>query len=190
MREGSLLSPVRLNMATVLLILANALIYLFELHGNGQAICQAYGLVPGHIEPIALVSSMFLHDPSSYAHIGLNMAFLAVFGTVAERDIGSVAFLVLYFVAGIFGGLLHTVVSTGTLVGASGALYGVMAVAGCLRPRLIGFIVGFGLVNMWSAWSGTSGDVSWGAHIGGMAAGVIFAAIVRMAESEETEAVS
>ena len=185
----------RAPLVTLVLVTLNVLAYLLELAGGGWRVCNAYGLVParfahgGSLEP--LFSSLFLHDPSGLLHLGGNMAFLAVFGAIAEGSLGHLGFLALYLVAGASGGLMHVLVNpaaTDPLVGASGAIFGVMAVAGALRPRLLGFVVAFVALNVWNAFSGGSGEVSFGCHIGGFIAGVLVVAIMRMGGSEALEA--
>jgi membrane associated rhomboid family serine protease len=63
-----------------------------------------------------------------------------------------------------------------------------LAVLGALRPRLLGFIVGFVLVQVWYALAGGGGEVSFGTHIGGFAVGVLFVGIARATGSEALEA--
>ena len=128
-------------LVTLILVALNLAGFALELVDGGSAVCGAYGLVPrafvhgGALEP--LLTSMFLHDPSTWVHLGCNMAFLAVFGAVVESELGSLAFAALYVVAGVAGGLGHVLVDPSSavpLVGASGAIFGVMAVAGAVRP--------------------------------------------------------
>lgn len=180
---------------TILLVAANLFAYLLELSLGGQAICAAFGLVPAHFmksDALApLFSSLFLHDPKNLAHLAGNMAFLALFGTVVERALGGFRFLGLYLFAGAFGGLMHVLVAPGSLdplVGASGAIFGVMAVAGALRPRLLGFVVAFMGLNIWHAFFGGAENVSFGCHIGGFVAGFLVVMVLRAAGSEALEA--
>jgi membrane associated rhomboid family serine protease len=131
-----------------------------------------------------LWTSLLVHDPAGLAHVGLNTAMLAVFGALVERAIGGPALLGLYGLAGAAGGLLHVAVapaSTVPLVGASGAVFGLLAVAATLRPRLAVFAVALGGVEVWHALTGGAGAVSFGAHLGGLAAGVAVAAALRAA---------
>jgi membrane associated rhomboid family serine protease len=78
--------------------------------------------------------------------------------------------------------------ATTPLVGASGAIFGVMAVAGALRPRLLGFIVAFVGINVFHAFAGGSGNVSFGCHIGGFVAGFLVVVLLRAVGSEALEA--
>jgi membrane associated rhomboid family serine protease len=172
--------------ATVALVVLNLLAYLLELAAGGAASCAAHGLVParfvqsGDLGPV--LTQMFLHDPAGLSHIAGNMAFLALFGTLVERSVGGWRFLVLYLGSGVAGGLLHVLVdpaATDPLVGASGAIFGVLAVAGALDRRLLGFAAAFLGLNVWYALAGTGGAVSSADHIGGFAVGTLFALAAR-----------
>jgi membrane associated rhomboid family serine protease len=179
---------------TVLLVAANLLAYRLELASGGQSFCEAFGLVPAHFvhggNLAPLVSSLFLHDPSSLFHIAGNMAFLALFGALVERALGSCRFLALYLLCGVAGALLHVYVnpaSTDPLVGASGAIFGLIAVSAALYPRLIGFAFCFAAINVWHAFFGGGGTVSFGCHLGGFAFGVLVALALRVTDSEILE---
>lgn len=180
---------------TLVLVALNVLVYGLELASGGQAACDAYGLVPAHfahggaLSP--LFTSMWLHDPSTVFHLAGNMLFLALFGAVVERALGSLPFLALYLVSGVAGGLFHVLVGPtdiSPLVGASGAIFGLMAVAGVLRPRLMGFIVSLAGIEIWHAFTGGSGGVSFACHLGGLVAGFVVVAALRAVGSEALEA--
>jgi membrane associated rhomboid family serine protease len=182
-------------LVTIALVLANVLAYLVELSAGGATFCEAHGLVPtrfmssGDLGP--LFASMFLHDPASLWHLGGNMAFLVVFGTIVERAIGSTRFLVVYLAAGVAGALTHVLVNpaaTDPLVGASGALFGIMAVAAVVRPRLVGFVASYAAYNLAELLLGSGGSVSVGCHIGGFVVGVGFVFLARASRSECLEA--
>ena len=178
-------------LVTLFLVALNVAVYGLELAEGGLPFCERFGLVPTHLELSSLVSYAFLHDPGTLVHIGCNLAFLAVFGAVVEAAIGGRWFLALYAIAAVAGGLMHIAVGPGSsepLVGASGAIFGVLAVAAALRPRLLGFAVAFAGVEVWHALAGGSGGVSFGCHLGGFVAGVGFAAVLRVAGSDAFEA--
>jgi membrane associated rhomboid family serine protease len=137
-----------------------------------------------------LFSSLFLHDPSSLVHIAGNMAFLVLFGIIVEGALGHLGFLALYLLAGAAGALLHVAVgptATEPLVGASGAIFGLIAVAGVLRPRLMGFVVAFVGLNVWHAFFGGDGNVSFGCHIGGFCVGFLVIVLLKACDSEVLE---
>lgn len=177
---------------TTSLVTLNVVAFALELAGGGESVCDAYGLVPAHLTASSLVTSMFLHDPAHWLHIGGNMVLLACFAPMVERALGHLRFIGLYMAAGVVGGLLHVVVDPGSLepmVGASGAVFGVLAVAGSMRPKqLLVLVLGFVAENLWYAFSGNGGDVSFGTHLGGFAVGVFVVAVARAAGSEMLEA--
>jgi len=168
-----------LPLITVGLVLANLGAYAFELAGGGLPVCEAYGLVPerllrtGGLAPV--LASTFLHDPTApFTHLLGNMITLMACGLVAEPVLGRARLAALYVASGVIGALLHVAVapeSTISLVGASGAICGVMAIVAALRPHMLGFVGTFVVWNIWWAFTGTSGDVSFAAHLGGFATG-------------------
>jgi membrane associated rhomboid family serine protease len=169
-----------LPLVTLALAVAIVAVFAVELVDDGMGLCQRYGLVPAHPSFEAAITSLFVHDPSGALHVGGNLAFLIVFGVIVERSIGGLG---LFTVAGSAGAALHVLVdpgSTSPLVGCSGALFGVLAVAGVLRPRLLGFVVAFAAINVLHAFTGSDGAVSFGAHLGGFFAGFLVIALARL----------
>jgi membrane associated rhomboid family serine protease len=78
--------------------------------------------------PLTILTSLFLH--SGFAHIALNMFFLYAFGNMVERAIGAGRFLTIYFIAGIASGVACIFFYRNEpvpVVGASGAVYGILA---------------------------------------------------------------
>src|SRR5208337_27528 len=171
---------------TATLVLANVAVFAVELANGVEGTYEAWGLTPAHATAVSLLTSMFLH--AGWVHLVGNMVCLAFAGFVVEWSIGHLAFLALYLVAGVAGGLLHVLVDPTALepmVGASGAICGVLAVMGALRPRLLGFVVGFVLVNVWFALVGGGAGVSFGTHLGGFAVGVLVVAVAKATGREE-----
>lgn len=168
-----------LPVGTVALIAANVGFYALERVSTvaGGDPCAAYGLVPAHFVASSIFTSMFLHDPNTLLHLAGNMFFLAVFGDRVERAIGSVRFALLYILAGIGGALMHVMVDPTAcvpMVGASGAIWGVLAAAAMLYGQAtLVFIAVFFSTNLWYAFTGTGGTVAFGAHIGGFVAGYL-----------------
>ncbi len=162
---------------TIALVAANVAVY---------AACLSGGLVPAHPTVGSILTSMFLHD--GIVHLVGNMIFLAVFGVIVERSIGHMRLLAIYLAAGIGGALMHILVnpaSTDVLVGSSGCIFGIMAVAAVLRPRMLVLVAGFVLLNVWYALAGTGGAVSFGDHLGGFAIGALFVVVARARGSLE-----
>jgi membrane associated rhomboid family serine protease len=121
-----------------------------------------------------LITSAFLH--ASILHIAFNMYFLWLVGSAVEQALGRGRFLLVYFVsalAGSAGALVHT--PTTPVVGASGALFGILGAALVLERQrnyvlggsaaaliVINLILGFTLSN-----------ISIGGHIGGLIGGIL-----------------
>lgn len=81
------------------------------------------------------VTSMFLHG--GFSHLLVNMWGLYLFGTIIAPMLGAKRFLILYFVSGVCGNLLWLLFnwnSYGSVIGASGALFGVMIATAMLYP--------------------------------------------------------
>lgn len=135
---------------TVLLILANVLIFFFQLslgQQGGERFVFTFGMIParlthvlgGDIPVVAAVvplfTSMFLHG--GVLHLLGNMWFLWVFGDNVEDRMGHLRYLVFYLVCGLGAGLTHAFLfphSTIPTVGASGAISGVLGAYLVLFP--------------------------------------------------------
>jgi membrane associated rhomboid family serine protease len=129
---------------TVLLILANVLVFLYQItlppHAS-EAFVRTYALTPrvvqlalqGHHRYtldqglLPFFTSMFLHG--GFLHILGNMWFLWIFGGNVEDRMGSAIYLLFYLVCGLGSGIAQTAFSWGSAVpslGASGAISGVL----------------------------------------------------------------
>ncbi|MEZ5850548.1 MAG: rhomboid family intramembrane serine protease [Hyphomicrobiaceae bacterium] len=163
-------------------------------------------------EGLTLVSYMFLHGDS--IHLAGNMLFLWVFGDNVEDAMGHLKFLVFFLVCGIVGALFHAVsaeygmaamlfktqakgIDPGSipLVGASGAVAGVIAAYLLMHPRVRVWVLAFRFIPLnitaalaLGAWIATqfvmllipdTGPVAWWAHIGGIVAGALLILVMR-----------
>jgi len=141
-----------------------------------------------------ILTSMFLH--ADWLHLGGNMLYLWVFGDNIEDSMGHVRFIIFYLLCGIAAALTYGLMdpeSAVPLVGASGAISGVLGAYLLLHPRarvitlvlpwlplpLPAYIV-LGcwiLLQIFSAWAGgampAGGGTAWWAHIGGFVAGAL-----------------
>jgi len=178
------------------LILLNLVVFLFQLAHMGtspsaqMAFFYQYGLVPGaylHAQSFwTPLSAMFMH--SGWLHLLANMYFLWLFGDNVEDRLNRGVFLIFYLACGLAAFGLHGLLTPQPqlpIVGASGAISGVMGAYLVLYPRrqmyqVLWFIqfrisvvfyllVWLGLQVLFSAWGG--GGVAWFAHIGGFAVG-------------------
>ncbi len=190
---------------------------LFEAGLFGGAAPVASGAVP-FPEWSTLLTYMFLHDQTSVLHLAGNMLFLWVFGDNVEDAMGHVKFLVFYLACGVFAGLTHAAVTQGLLggipaaialaggdetaspgsvplIGASGAVAGVIAAYLMLHPRVRVWVLAFRILPLrvsaafaLGAWIlfqivmvliPQAGPVAWWAHIGGLAAGAVLVVFMR-----------
>jgi len=205
---------------TVSIIALNVVIYLLFLAGvipEGDGGNVSFALIPAELltqnplEPtnvmvsagsypvparLTLVTYMFLHG--NVLHLTGNMLFLWVFGDNVEDAMGHIRFIMFYLMCGIFAGLVHAWVLPGSdipLIGASGAVAGVIAAYLILHPRVkiwvlalwripirvtaawaLGFWV---LLQLFNAVTATDDNVAWWAHIGGLGAGAALILFMR-----------
>ncbi len=106
------------------LIIANVVVYV--LRQLRPAMVEVFAFTPmfAIVQPWSIITYMFLHG--GLTHILFNMLGLFFFGPRLEEELGSKHFLGLYFCSGIVGALLSFVTPNVSIIGASGALYGVM----------------------------------------------------------------
>jgi len=129
------------NKVTNALIVICVLIFLVTLFGSrGLAVklLYEYGLTPsmvGVASPLSLFTYMFLHG--NLAHLASNVFVLHSVGREVERDVGSMKFMLVYLVSGVSAGVIHTAVNPDSnvpVIGASGAIFGLIAVMLLLMP--------------------------------------------------------
>jgi membrane associated rhomboid family serine protease len=193
------------------LILINFAVFFFLAQNpvmNASAI-QRYAVIPADITAGrhlgTLVTSLFLH--ASLLHVAGNMLFLWIFGNNVEDRLGELKFLIVYFTAGIAGSLLQvfiTPTSTVPMLGASGAISGLLAayVLYFPRARVLTFIIPFFFftlsaylfIGYWIALQAldaylslgvTGGGVAFFAHVGGFVAGLVLAIVFRPRQHPE-----
>jgi membrane associated rhomboid family serine protease len=175
---------------------------------RGQAAVMQFGMIParlfGHSEVspafavipawATMFSSMFMHG--GFMHLGLNMLFLWVFGDNVEDSMGHVRYLVFYLLCGVAAATAQALInptSTIPMIGASGAISGVLGAYMLLHPHatirtliFLGvfvtivhvpalFVLGIWfLMQLVSGILPSSGEggVAFWAHIGGFVAGL------------------
>jgi len=172
---------------TAALVTLNLVAFALELADGVEPTCEAWGLTPAHFTVIGLLGSPFLH--ASWWHLAGNMVLLGIFGTAVERRLGSSNFSTLYFVSGIGAGSMHWMVNpsaTDTLVGASGSIFGVLAAAAMLFPRLVGFVCTYAAIEIGCLLLGASGTVSAACHVGGFSTGFAVMLVFRQKHIKAT----
>jgi len=193
------------------LIAANVLVFGLETAAPNEDAIERWALLPAQIvaHPAralpTLFTHMFLHG--SIVHLGGNMLYLWIFGDNVEDALGHARYALYYFACGLVAAFAQVAVSphaTVPMLGASGAISGVLAGYGILYPRapitvinpipvmwffwglFVWFpawlvILEFFLVNLWNAFqpsNGTNG-VAFVAHVGGFVAGAALLPLLR-----------
>lgn len=150
----------------------------------------------GGVAPLlTLLTYMFLHG--GVMHLVGNMLFLWVFGDNVEDSMGHRRFLAFYAICGVAAALTQTALDPGAtapMIGASGAVSGVLGGYLLLHPRariLVPIIVipvwlpAYLLIVFWfvfqlaAAFGGGEAGVAWWAHIGGFVAGAVLTVFFR-----------
>ncbi|MDQ3698547.1 MAG: rhomboid family intramembrane serine protease [Gemmatimonadota bacterium] len=169
------------------LLIAN--VAMFFVQTTVPSLEYLFRLVPAWIplRPWTLITYMFLHG--SLTHLLFNMLALYFFGPRLEERLGSRAFLVLYFVSGMTGGLLSWVMPGNPLipiVGASGAIFGVQLGFALYWPReriLIWGVVPvearvlvlvMTALSLFGGFGGRSDGIAHFAHLGGFLGGWLY----------------
>jgi len=202
---------------TMSLIALNALVFVFQFtlsEDAGREFLFTYGLVPASFSWISVLTSMFVHG--GLFHFGGNMLYLWIFGDNVEDRMGHGRFAAFYLLCGAAAALAQTWFgpeSTIPMVGASGAIAGVMGAYFVLYPRsrivtllpififiqvievpaifflgvwfLLQFISGVGSI---AAASGEPvGGVAFWAHVAGFVAGLLTVYLFRRPERQRVE---
>ncbi|HEY0873661.1 MAG TPA: rhomboid family intramembrane serine protease [Vicinamibacterales bacterium] len=124
---------------TIGLIVANTLAYIYQLqldHRELQFLVYEHGVVPARFSYPDIITSMFLHG--DFLHVAGNMVFLWIFGDNVEDRLGHVGYLLFYLVCGTVAALAQVAANPLSLVpmiGASGAIAGVMGAYFLVYPR-------------------------------------------------------
>jgi membrane associated rhomboid family serine protease len=214
---------------TISIIVVCALIYIWQywLSGPGAAerIAFGYGLIPAvlfgseslppevpTVPPLATIfTSMFLHG--GFLHLAGNLLYLWVFGNNIEDSMGHGRFIAFYLACGVGASIAQALPDTSSqipMIGASGAISGVLGAYMLLFPRarvLLGLPLGFVIIQLgrfpaiWvlASWfvlqlvmgasevaavrqaGGSQGGVAWGAHIGGFVVGMLLIPLFKYA---------
>ncbi|HVN05372.1 MAG TPA: rhomboid family intramembrane serine protease [Bryobacteraceae bacterium] len=124
---------------TIAIIAVNILVFLFEFvlgPYERNALIEYYGLIPDRFRLTTVFTSMFLHG--GWLHVLGNMWFLWIFGDNVEDLLGHAKYLAFYLLCGVaaaLGQVLSGPYSTIPMIGASGAIAGVMGAYLVKFPR-------------------------------------------------------
>ena len=197
--HNNALRHIRYHVVTVCLIGVCCGVFFLQ-ERSGYAWTASLGVVPGELvgglpaqglpEVLTLLTYQFLHG--DVWHIAFNMWFLWMFGENVEDALGHTRFLIFYLVVGVLAGLVQVVASPGSgsvMVGASGAISGVVAAYALLYPKSKIWILLFKFIplklpailviggwiayQIWNAVTAVGPGVAWYAHVGGIVAGLI-----------------
>jgi membrane associated rhomboid family serine protease len=198
----------RFPFLTISFIVINILVFFVEIINPSHLarIAYQYGAIPHYlltfrdVQPIhpvlTLFTSMFMHG--SILHLASNMLYLWIFGNNIEDKLGYVKFILFYMLCGVAAAYSHALTnpsSTTPMIGASGAVSGILGAYLLLFPRarvhtliFLGFfiqvvslpavvVIGFWIViqfinGMVSTGQASHGGVAWFAHIGGFLVGI------------------
>ncbi len=213
LHDTNALKYIRAQYVTIGLILANVAVWIFtavspeavgELAALGLGYIPAVAYERAYLDPdlvlipedLTLITYAFVH--LDFWHLTSNMLFLWVFGDNVEDALGHVRFLIFYILCAAAAAMVHGYVSPGSegpLIGASGAISGIVAAYFLLHPRvrlwvLVLFRIPLPLpafipLTLWLLQQfimivlDVDGVVSWGAHVGGIVAGAILVIFMR-----------
>ena len=207
----------RRPMVTMGLIIINIMVYLYQIIQGPyfQHFIVKYGAIPYEIMhgqeltpqlsfpiPLTLLSSMFLHG--GLLHLIGNMLYLWIFGDNVEDKLGHLRFLIFYILSGLAGSMAHVLTSPGSqvpMIGASGAIAGILGAYLIRFPQSrIWTLIFFGffirtvripaifVLGFWfilqllyglPSIGAQGGGVAWFAHIGGFLTGILLFKIMR-----------
>jgi membrane associated rhomboid family serine protease len=201
---------------TITLIALNIAIYLFGVtltDRSRDAFLIAFGLVPAYFSVFNVFTSMFVHG--GFAHVAGNMLFLWIFGDNVEDRLGHVRFVFFYLLCGFAAAMAQTMLQPNSLipmVGASGAIAGVMGAYLVLYPRsrvlmlfpfpiflfelpaivflaiwfLVQFLNGISQLPVFEK-DAISGGVAFWAHVMGFVSGLILVMFMKRPERTRVE---
>lgn len=213
--DGRVLTHVTRPYATWTIIAVNVIVYFFfeggawgeasfaAVYGFGliPATCNDYFDLPADVvalpDWLTLVTYAFLH--ADFWHLLGNMVFLWVFADNIEDAFGHIRFVIFYLLCAVGAGLVFVLSDPAAqtpLVGASGAIAGVVAAYLMLHPRqkvwvlflfriplrlpafwVLGFWVLFQFYSILVAQPGD--QIAWWAHVGGLITGAILVLVLR-----------
>jgi membrane associated rhomboid family serine protease len=192
---------------TILFIGLNIVVFMFELVTDAQSIVFSFGAVPAALlsfktaQPVhpalTVITAMFLHG--GFLHLAGNMLYLWIFGNNIEDRLGHLRFVVFYVLCGFISAYAHAITEPRSIVpmiGASGAVAGILGAYILLFPRaqvftviFLGFFVqvvrlpALIVIGFWAIIQVVNGiiekgmmdqaGVAWFAHIGGFVFGVL-----------------
>ena len=210
-QDDNKLRRIRFQWVTLVLIAVNVAVFAATIAGIPENVLLSFAIVPRELADEGVLGAatyphkfnfidvrevwtpltyMFMHG--NIMHLIGNMLFLWVFGDNVEDAMGHIRFLAFYLACGVLAALFHAWMLPGSeipLIGASGAVAGVIAAYLILYPTVRVWILVFRFVPLklpvyvvlgsWIALQfampllGQAGQISWWAHVGGILAGAV-----------------
>lgn len=183
-------NPRTVTNAIKILVIINVGMYLLQIITESQLdMIRIFGLSTKTIWPLIWqpITYMFMHG--GVWHVAINMFILWMFGSELEAIWGKTEFLKYYFVTGIGAGLVWLLFNIGgsnaILIGASGAVYGILMAYGLMFPNRIvylyflfpvkvkWFVLFIGAIAFFSS-MGTGSNISHLTHLSGMLIGYLY----------------
>ncbi len=166
------------------LLIANVVMFVITI--NVPALFWGLALVPIQVpfRPWTVITYMFLHG--GLGHIFFNMIGLFFFGPRLEQKLGGRHFILFYFVSGMVGAALSILTPRVPIVGASGAVFGVLLgfarywprdkiyIWGILPIQARVLVVILAAASLWSGLSGAGAGVAHFTHLGGFLGGYLY----------------
>jgi membrane associated rhomboid family serine protease len=170
------------------LIIANTVVFLLQV--ARPVVTNLFAFVPALFfsRPWTLVTYMFLHG--GFSHILFNMLGLYFFGPRLEAELGGRRFIGLYFFSGVMGGLFSFLTPFAAIIGASGAVYGVMLgfahywprepiyVWGIFAVEARWFVVIMTALSLFGGFGAGGEGIAHFAHLGGFAGGYLYLKVI------------
>lgn len=173
------------------LLLANVIVFAlfgFGILGGGALEWLAFAVPGAHLKPWTALTYMFVHV--GFGHLFTNMLVLFFFGPPLESHWGSRFFIKYYIACGLGGAafsvLLYALIGPSAMIGASGAIFGLLLAFALNWPDAEiylyflfpvpakWFVAGMGLFTLLATFSGGGGGVAHWAHLGGLVTGFIY----------------
>lgn len=172
------------------LLILNGIVFVLQ-QFTGTWMEYTFGLVPssvlGRLHFWQLGTYLFLHG--GFFHILFNMFILWMFGKELELTWGTKEFLTFYFACGVGAALFNTLFepfSTIPIIGASGAIYGLLVAFALVFPDSVIYLYGLipmkarhfviliGVIEFWASFHGATSTIARFAHLGGMLTGYVY----------------
>ena len=170
------------------LIAANAVMFVLQWSGaiplTAAVEYLGFNVSQAWREPWTIITYMFVHG--GFLHVFLNMLMLFFFGPPLEERWGGKEFIKYYAICGVGGAFFTLIFGGGTIIGASGAVYGVMLAYALNWPDSLIYIYAIfpikakylvlilGAISFFSAFAGASDGIAHFAHLGGLVVGFVY----------------